>query len=174
MRQYSTYYNNKLQKILFKSERAFSKYFKLFKELLYKNYSTNKFLTVQTCTLKWTLLHISNLKKSCFFGTKKSKNRYLEKYKYHIEKKYVSFFIVYRTREKIFSAIKNLVISLTWNHPYVMYFTEIFSLIWRKNCFRSMLWNWINYLNFFQYCIWIKNIRCTNKFPRFDKIWRHQ
>ena len=58
-------------------------------------------------------------KKNCFFGTEKFKNRCLEKYKYHIKKKYVSFFIVYRTRKKNFSTIKNFVINLTWNHPYI-------------------------------------------------------
>ena len=60
-----------------------------------------------------------NLKKNYFFGTEKFENRYLEKYKYHIEKKYVSFFIVYRTMIKNFSAIKKLVINLIWNHQYV-------------------------------------------------------
>ena len=47
--------------------------------------------------------------------------------------KYVSFFIVYRTRKKNFSAIYNLVINLTWNHPYV--FLSIYLIFSHLICF---------------------------------------
>ena len=78
-----------------------------------------------------------HLKKNCFFfGTEKFKNRSLEKYKYHIEKN-TCLFLSSIERRKKFSAIKDLIINLTWNHSHLFLFQ--FNIRVNNNNFRTLL-----------------------------------
>ena len=121
MRQYSTCYNNKLQKHYSNRRGHFRNISNCLKNFFIKITQQINFLRFKRalwcgpyctfrpkmpnrCTKNGTFA--KHLKKNYFLGPKNSKIYNSKNINIILKIKYVSFFIVYRTRKKIFSAIK--------------------------------------------------------------------